>query len=143
MKRTYYIILIIAFISCNYGKSQSLTDKMTKQTDLTNAKLKDYIFLDCMYKDSYFPKFLVEKCKNILINLCENIETEKPKNLTELYALTHRATNEINKLQDEFYENNSEIETAARDCFGAAFDFIAKAYGFDADNEELIATRDW
>lgn len=134
---------MITFTACNSGKSQALTDKVTKQTELTNAKLKDYAFLDCMYNDSYFPKFLVDKCKNILLNLCGNIETEKPKNLKELYALTHRATNEINNLQDEFFENNSEIETAARECLGGDFDYIAKAYGFDADIEELIATRDW
>ncbi len=135
--------MIIAFTSCNSGKSQTLTDKMTKQTELTNAKLKDYAFLDCMYNDSYFPKFLVDKCKNILLNLCGDIETDKPKNLTELYTLTHRATNEINNLQDEFFKNDSEIETGARECLGADFDYIAKAYGFDADIEELIATRDW
>jgi hypothetical protein len=47
-------------------------------------------------------------------------------------------------LQEEFYENDSEIETNARECIGADFDFVAKSYGFeDADMEELIATRDW
>lgn len=130
-------------MACNSKKSQSLNYKMIKQTELTNSKLKDYTFLECMYNDSCFPKFLVDKCKNILLNLCINIETKKPKNLTELYILTHKATNEINNLQDEFFENDSEIETGARECLGANFDFIANAYGFEADIEEIIATRDW
>jgi len=46
-------------------------------------------------------------------------------------------------LQEEFYENDSEIETAARECIAMDFEFIAKSYGFEADSEELIATRDW
>lgn len=57
--------------------------------------------------------------------------------------MTHSATDKLNDLQDEFFENNSEIETGARECLGADFEFISKAYGFDADIEELIATRDW
>lgn len=124
-------------------KSQSLTDKMIEQTELTNTTLKDHVFLSCMYNDSYFPSFLVDKCKNILITLCETIEKQQPKNLTELYALSHHATDEINNLQDEFYENDSEIETGARECLGADFEFIAKSYGFEADIEELIVTREW
>lgn len=143
MKIIYYLVLIISFVNCNSGKSQNMTNKEINQKELTNDKLKDYVFLDCMYKDPYFPKFLVDKCKNILLNLCIDIETEKPKNLEELYILTHNATNEINNLQDEFYENNSEIETGARECLGLDFEIVSKAYGFDPDIEELIATRDW
>ena len=143
MKKIYYLILIIAFTSCNSGKSQSLTDKVVQQNELSNVQLKNYSFLDCMYKDSYFPKFLVDKCRVVLLKLCRKIETEEPENLTELYFLTQKATIEINDLQDEFYENNSEIETGARECLGANFNFISKAYGFDADIEELIETREW
>ncbi len=55
-----------------------------------------------MYTDSYFPKFLVCKCKIILLELCQNIETKKPSNLKELYILTHTSTEKINDLQGEF-----------------------------------------
>ena len=110
---------------------------------LTNSNIKNYSFLEKMSKDDYFPKFLVEKGKDILINLCNEIETEKPKNLKELYVLTQKATNKFNTLQEAFYKNESEIETAARENIGMDFEFISKSYGFDADIEELIATRDW
>ena len=111
---------------------------------ITNEKLTDYKFLAGMYRDGYFPDFLVDKGKAILVNLCEQIEAQKPTDLDALYALTHPATDAFNDLQEEFEDNDSEIETAARDCIGMDFDFIAKAYGFDdADGEELIATRDW
>ncbi|MCR9116120.1 MAG: DUF5713 family protein [bacterium] len=111
---------------------------------ITNDKLTDYQFLAGMYRDGYFPDFLVDKGKAILIGLCEQIESQKPSSLEALYVLTHAATKAFNDLQEEFEDNESEIETAARDCIGMDFAFIAKAYGFDdADGEELIATRDW
>ena len=111
---------------------------------ITNEKINNHGILREMYQDAYFPDFLVDKVKAVLIDLCEQIEGQKPKSLEQLYALTHAATDKINDLQDEFEDNESEIETAARDAIGMDFEFIAKAYGFDhADVEELIATRDW
>lgn len=111
---------------------------------ITNANITDYQFLADMYRSGYFPDFLVDKGKAILVNLCEQIESEKPADLSGLYKLTHAATDAFNELQQEFWDNESEIETAARDCIGMDFEFIAKAYGYeDADVEELIATRDW
>ncbi len=114
------------------------------QTDLSNKLVRDYSFLKDMYEDEYFPNKVVDKGKAILIDLCFQIEELRPQNLDALYELTHAATDKFNNLQDEFEDNDSEIETVARDCIGADFEFIATAYGFeDADVEELIATRDW
>lgn len=114
-----------------------------QQINLNNNTMKDYPFLKGMYEDSYYPKNLVDKLRNILINLCSDIETQSPKNIEGLYKLTHQATNKINILQFEFEENNSEIETVAREIIAEDFDNISKAYGFNADIEELIATREW
>ena len=110
---------------------------------ITNEKLKDYQFLKDMYEDGYFPDHIVDKGKEILIRLCEEIEKKTPATVEELYVLTHASTEEFNELEEEFEENESEIETVARDCIGSNFSDIAEAYGFDADCEELIATRDW
>lgn len=138
-----YIIAIasLILISCNgqQAKKQSIINKK----DLKNEKMKEYVFLEDMYADSYFPNFLVDKVKAILVELCFDIEKTSPKNLDELYALTHSATIKINQLEDEFFEHNSEIETGARESIGQDFDIIAKSYGFDADVEELIAPRKW
>ena len=49
----------------------------------------------------------------------------------------------LDRLAEEFLDHDCEIEKSARDIIGADFEFIAKAYGFDVDNEELIAPRDW
>ncbi|QWG10807.1 hypothetical protein EO216_23240 [Flammeovirga kamogawensis] len=111
---------------------------------IKNEKMKNYNFLVDMRSDSYFPSFLVDKCENVLIELCLNIEKEKPQNLKHLYKLTHYATDKINSLEDEFFENGSEIETAARETFAMDFGEIAKAYSFEEANiEDLISTRTW
>ena len=111
---------------------------------LQNEKMADYAFLSDMYNDPYFPDALVKKGEDILVALCQTIETDPPENLDELYALTHAATDQFNELQDEFADNDSEIETAAREAIASDFAFIAQAYGFEeAEVEDLIATRDW
>lgn len=113
------------------------------QNELTNEIIKKHAFLTDMYSDGYFPNFLVDKVKNILLAFCEKIEKEAPGNLEDLYKLSHAATEQINDLEDEFYKADSEIETAARETIAMDFDFIANTYNFDADVEMLIATRDW
>lgn len=143
MKKSLYILSIFAVVSCNLSDNQNSNSKMIEQTELTNPKIKGYSFLDCMYQDSYFPTFLVDKCKNILLALCHKIETNDPATLHHLYVLTHAATEEINELEDEFFNYDSEIETVARECLAKNFEFIANAYGFKADIEELIAPRYW
>jgi hypothetical protein len=113
------------------------------QKELKNETIRNYSFLADMYSDGYFPNFLVDKVKDILLEFCKKIEVEQPANLDELYQLSHVATELINDLQEEFYAADSEIETAARDTIGMDFDFIANSYNFDADVEMLIAPRDW
>jgi Family of unknown function (DUF5713) len=113
------------------------------QSSLTLAAIRDHAFLADMYADDYFPKHLVDKCKAVLVELCDRIEKEQPNDLAALYQLTYSATEGINALQEEFEENDSDIETVARECIAADFAFIAQAYGFNADDEELIAPREW
>lgn len=110
---------------------------------LTNDKMQDYPFLQDMYDDDYFPPALVDKCKAVLMGLCEKIESTNPDSDEEFLELSHAATEEINELQDEFIAQDSDIETGAREILAADFDFITKAYDFDIDVEEVIATRDW
>ncbi len=111
---------------------------------ITNEAINSHKFLEDMYNDGYFPNFLVDKIKGILLDLCIQIEAKSPKSNEELYKLSHAATERINKLEDEFEENESELETGAREAMGADFDFIVLTYGFkDADLEEVIAPRDW
>ena len=78
----------------------------------------NYKLLDEMYQDDYYPAFLVDKVKDELqkvIDLLESGETDTEAVQEKL----DEAVCGINDLQDEFYENDSEIETVARDCIGA------------------------
>lgn len=127
-----------------YYTEDNEQDVNREQANLSNEKIRDYLFLNAMYQDAYFPDNCVDKGKEILIELCFQIEESKPEDIEGLYQLTHSATDKFNDLQDDFDENDSEIETVARDCIGADFEFIARSYGFeDADTEQLIATREW
>lgn len=110
---------------------------------ITNKAMAAYPFLAEMYEDDYFPNALVDKGKAILVRLCEQIEADQPESLDDLYALTHAATEEFNDLAVEFEEEDSEIETGARDAIGGDFAAIAEAYGYDAEVEELTGTREW
>ncbi len=154
MKRiAFCLIMSLVLGACNSGEEADQqeeklepkrTETGTSQTTINNEKIKGYSFLDCMYDDAYFPKAQVDKCKQILWDLCLEIEIRKPSNKEELYDLTNSATIRINDLQNEFAENGSEIETVARECLAEEFEFIASTYGFDdADVEEMIAEREW
>jgi len=143
---TAIIILVGAFliIRANKGSNTQFEVADVSKNMIKNEQMKDYLFLSGMRSDTYFPSFLVDKCENVLVELCIRIENENPQNLKQLYKLTHDATNKINNLEDEFFENDSEIETVAREIIAMDFEVIAKAYSFEnADNETLIATRNW
>jgi Family of unknown function (DUF5713) len=83
---------------------------------VSNEQIRKHAFLQCMYDDAYFPKHLVDKGKQILLRLCARIEQEKPADEAALYVLTHAATDDFNRLAEEFFDADSEIETGAREC---------------------------
>ena len=45
--------------------------------------------------------------------------------------------------QEEFEENDSEIETGARDSIGETVEYILKWFDIDLDVEDAIGQRDW
>jgi hypothetical protein len=137
LPRTSRLLFSVIFI---FGCSTSAT---MDQSSLTNPAVRDRALLADMYADDYYPTHLVDACRMILVDMCHRIEAGQPKDLEGLYAITHQATMQLNELQAEFEASGSEMETGARETLGAEFDAIAKAYGFDADAEELIAPREW
>ncbi len=103
---------------------------------------ENYNLLQDMYNDEYFPKFLVNKIKNLIsevISLLENGET----NLEVIQSALDKMTIGINDLEEEFEENDSEIETAARDSIGETVEYILKWFDIDIDIETAIGERDW
>lgn len=110
---------------------------------LSAQQIDDLCLLEDMYQDGYFPDHLVDRVKEILITVCRKVEKERPQDNDDLYVITQAATEEINDLQEVFEDAGSEIETVARESIAVSFDKISRAYGYEADVEELIATREW
>lgn len=103
---------------------------------------ESYVLLEEMYNDDYFPDFLVDKIKRQIcgvISLLESGETDK----TVVQERLDKMTLAINDLQEEFEENDSEIETAARDSIGETVGYILEWFGIDIDVETAIGERDW
>ncbi len=103
---------------------------------------RNYKLLVEMYQDGYFPDFLVDKVKLELqkvIDLLENgeIDTEV------IQEKLDEAVGAINDLQDEFEENDSEIETVARDSISKSVGYILEWFGISIDVEEAVRERDW
>lgn len=103
---------------------------------------ENYVLLDAMYNDGLFPDFLVDKIKELIVSiimLLESGETDKIIIQNKLDEMTLA----INDLQEEFYENDSEIETVARDSIAVTIDYILKWFNIDIDVEDAIGERDW
>lgn len=102
----------------------------------------DYKLLDDMYRDGYFPDFLVDKVKELVENIIEFLETGE-RNLEKIQSKFDEMTLAINDLQEEFEENESELETAARESIAETVAYILEWFNIDIDVEDAIGERDW
>lgn len=73
-----------------------------------------YELLQEMYRDGYFTDFLVDKVKHEIEIVVTYLETSMT-DITKIQEALDIMTEAINAMQDEFEENNSEIETVARE----------------------------
>lgn len=69
----------------------------------------------------------------------ENGETDKDTIQSRLDEMTLA----INDLQEEFDENDSEIETVARDSIAVTIGYIMEWFQIDIDMETALRERDW
>ncbi len=102
----------------------------------------NYKLLDEMYQDEYYPNFLVDKVKGGLQKVIELLETGE----TDIEVIQEKLDEVvcvINDLQEEFDENDSEIETVARECIGENVGYILDWFSIPIDIEEAIRERDW
>lgn len=102
----------------------------------------DYVLLEDMYKDEYYPKFLVDKVKAEIEKVIKLLETGET-NVDIIQEKLDEITCAINDLQEEFWDNDSEIETVARDCIGETIYYILEWFNIPIDIEEAIRERDW
>ena len=102
----------------------------------------DYKLLEDMYGDELFPNFLVDKVKALVQEVICFLETGE-RDLEKIQHKFDEMTLAINDLQEEFEENDSEIETVARDSIGETVEYILKWFEIDIDVEDAIGERDW
>lgn len=103
---------------------------------------EDYKLLADMYQDEYFPDFLVDKVRELVQNVIDFLETEE-RDLEVIQEKFDEMTEAINDLQEEFEENDSELETGARENIGETVEYILKWFDIDIDVEDAIRMRDW
>lgn len=103
---------------------------------------ENYVLLKEMVDDDYYPEFLVDKLKALIlpvIKLLENGETD----IDTIQSKLDEMTLAINDLQEEFWDNDSEIETVARDSIGVTIGYILEWFQIGIDMETAIRERDW
>ena len=103
---------------------------------------KNYKLLEDMYSDGYFPDFLVDKVKALIMKVIELLETGE-RDLKKIQKAFDKMTLAINDLEEEFEENDSELETGARESIGATVEYILRWFEIDIDVEDAIGARDW
>jgi len=103
---------------------------------------EQYVLLQGMVNDGYFPDFLVEKVGALMapvIRLLEAGETD----LEVIQGKLDEMTLAINGLQEEFEENGSELETAARDSIAETIEYILNWFNIPIDSETALGERDF
>lgn len=103
---------------------------------------EQYKLLEDMYQDGYFPDFLVDKVKALVQEVIVFLENGE-RDLEKIQKKFDVMTEAINDLEEEFEENDSELETAARDSIGETVAYILNWFDIDIDVEEAIRMRDW
>ena len=103
---------------------------------------KNFILLEEMYLDPYFPDFLVDKIKILIEVLIKKLEVGE-RDLDEIQEVLDSITIKINNLEEEFYDNNSEIETMARESIAYTISYILSYFDIRIDIEEAIRLRNW
>jgi len=111
---------------------------------MTNKKKlpEDFKYLPDMYADQYFPDFLVNKVKDAIKEAVVFIE-DRDRSTEEVQKAFDEMTLKINDLDKQFNENDSEIETGARESIGETVNRILEYFEIDIDIEEAIRERDW
>lgn len=102
----------------------------------------NYELLAAMYRDGYFPDFLVDKIKELVQNMISFLETEE-KDLEIVQNKFDEMTLSINDLQAEFEENESELETVARESIAETIEYILQWFDIGIDVEDALGERDW
>jgi len=130
------------FNLCNILKKSSINLSKSKEELFVKKLNSEFNYLSDMYEDSYYPSFLVDKIQLNIRKVVDFIE-EGNYSLEGVQEKLDEMTVATNELQDEFYQNESEIETVARDSIAITVEEILQYFEIDIDIEEALRERDW
>ena len=102
-----------------------------------------YVLLQNMYEDTYYPQFLVDKIKWQFIHLIEYLEAADLKRLELVQDTLDEFTMSINSMQQEFRDQDSEIETVASESIMSTMEYILQWFEIDIPIEDALREREW
>ena len=102
-----------------------------------------YVLLQNMYEDTYYPQYLVDKIKWQFIHLIEHLEGANLKDLALVQDKLDEFTMFINSMQQEFWDQDSEIETVASESIAATLEYILDWFEIDIPIEDALREREW
>lgn len=102
-----------------------------------------YVLLQNMFEDTYYPQFLVEKIKWQFIHLIEFLEGTDVKEVSLIQDKLDEFTIFINNLQQEFWDQDSEIETVASESITNTLEYILNWFKVDVGIEDALREREW
>ena len=103
---------------------------------------ENYKILNAMYEDEYFPDFLTDKLKAAIEDLISFFDSVE-KDLEKIQIKFDEMTVMINDLEEEFEQNDSELETVAREAIAETIEYILNWFEIDIDIEDALRERDW
>ena len=101
-----------------------------------------YILLEELYEDSFYPDFLIDKIKYLLEDFINFVE-QKPKNMADVGDKIYDLIQNANSLQYEFLDNDSEYDNIARECLILNLEYIIQWFHLPINLEEALAEREW
>lgn len=101
-----------------------------------------YILLEELYEDSFYPDFLIDKIKYLLEDFINFVE-QKPKNMADVGDKIYDLIQNANSLQYEFLDNDSEYDNIARECLIRNLEYIIQWFHLLINLEEALAEREW
>ena len=102
-----------------------------------------YVLLQNMFEDTYYPQFLVEKIKWQFIHLIEFLEGTDGQELSLIQDKLDEFTMSINNMQQEFWDQDSEIETVASESIANTLEYILNWFKIDVGIEDALREREW
>lgn len=101
-----------------------------------------YILLEKLYEDSFYPDFLIDKIKYLLEDFINFVE-QKPKNMADVGDKIYDLIQNANSLQYEFLDNDSEYDNIAREYLIRNLEYIIQWFHLPINLEEALAEREW